>query len=331
MHFFRRALLPIGATALGLAVYALYGAGVPWLVVHGTHGGDAGTFALTMERADVTGLPFHPALAITNLRASDRTGTEWQLDAERAVAALAPWPFQTARLALDRAPALIVGPLAWRAETARVDARLSLAGTIERVTVESAAPVLTHDGTETARAEALALMMTLDRETEAPMLAALSVAARTLELTTVAVPALGPVIQEAAGRFRAEPALPTLDRAALAAWRDWGGRIHVDGLEIAWGPLRVSARGTLVLDDELRPAGKLDARLQGFTAIIDVLEATGRLSENEAHTARIVLSLLAERQGNSGDPVLNVPLQAMAGSLFLGPVRIARLASVVGP
>ncbi|MDP6342189.1 MAG: DUF2125 domain-containing protein [Alphaproteobacteria bacterium] len=119
-----------------------------------------------------------------------------------------------------------------------------------------------------------------------------------------------------------DPALAAAAPAALAAWRDGGGTVDLQKLLLVWGQTRIEARGTLALDDAMRPIGALTARITGHGQIIDAAVAAGQMSETAAIAARTVLGLLASAAGGT----LSVPVRLQDGQLFLGPVAIARLA-----
>jgi hypothetical protein len=120
----------------------------------------------------------------------------------------------------------------------------------------------------------------------------------------------------------------TPDAAGLDAWRVAGGAIDVSRLEIDWGPLSVSADGTLALDDALRPLAALTAQIVGFGAALKALAAAGVVKQRDASLATIALNLIAKTDAE-GRRVLIVPVTAQNGILMVGPITIARLAPVL--
>lgn len=110
---------------------------------------------------------------------------------------------------------------------------------------------------------------------------------------------------------------------AVRAWRDNGGVVQLSDFRLIWGPLDLGAEGTLALDAEGRPIGALTARLRGHAGLVDALRASGQLSEGEAQTAKLALGAIAEAVG--GDE-LALALSLQDGEVWLGPVRVARLA-----
>lgn len=127
----------------------------------------------------------------------------------------------------------------------------------------------------------------------------------------------GTVIGPLPGSFEPEP---------VALWRDAGGFIDARSLVLEWGPVRISAAGSLALDAAMRPLGALTGRIVGFAALIDRLAAAGRMSAEAAAAAQLAFALIAKTPAGGGAPVLTVPLTLQDGWLFAGPVRMVPLA-----
>jgi hypothetical protein len=113
-------------------------------------------------------------------------------------------------------------------------------------------------------------------------------------------------------------------RQALAAWRDDGGTLEIASLDLAWGTLRLGAKGTLALDAALQPIGALTALIRGYNDIIDALVTAGSVRAGDAALAKLALGLLA-KEGPDGTYEIGAPLTLQNGSVFLGPARLARL------
>lgn len=116
------------------------------------------------------------------------------------------------------------------------------------------------------------------------------------------------------------PARPTAPE--MAAWRDAGGVVEVVRLNLAWGDVRLAASGTLILDADLQPQGRLDATVEGMDQLIQAV--TGGTAENGGLTG-LSLGLF----GGAGSVTL--PLTIAAGRIGLGPVPLARLPAIVWP
>lgn len=139
-------------------------------------------------------------------------------------------------------------------------------------------------------------------------------------------PALGRRIEHVAltaalkGEIPAGP--PSL---SLGAWRDSGGVIEIERLELAWADLGVRADGTVALDRDLQPIGALTAHITGFHQAVDALVAAGAVRAKDAMTARIVLRLLARTPKGGGPETITAPISAQNRRLYIGPIRLLRL------
>lgn len=112
---------------------------------------------------------------------------------------------------------------------------------------------------------------------------------------------------------------------ALAEWRDSGGIIEIERLQLKWADLGLAADGTVALDRNMQPVGALTARITGFRETADALVAAGKVRPRDAVTARIVLGMLAKTPKDGGPPVITAPLSAQHGRLFIGPVGLLSL------
>jgi len=132
----------------------------------------------------------------------------------------------------------------------------------------------------------------------------------------------------AAGRL--EGAVPhTEPRLALSAWRDSGGAVQLERLEIDWAPLAVSASGRLTLDDRLRPQGQLAARIAGLPELLDRLAEQGLMAANQVANTKLAIRAFSGERDEEGRPVLAAPIILRAGVLSLGPLPLARISPVL--
>jgi len=122
-----------------------------------------------------------------------------------------------------------------------------------------------------------------------------------------------------------------VDHAAFDRWRAGGGIVDLEWLKLAWGPLDLEAKGTVTLDERMRPLGVLTADIRGHNETIDVLEQARLLRRKAAATSRIALSLLAKPDKDGKGSVLTVPVTAQDGRLYLGFVRLFVLPPIPFP
>jgi hypothetical protein len=108
---------------------------------------------------------------------------------------------------------------------------------------------------------------------------------------------------------------------AIAAWRDAGGTIEFDHLQLNWGGLGAMATGTVALDQDLQPIGAFSGGIEGFGTILSALVEAGRLDTEEAALAQIALSALAKR-GPDGKPQIATSFTIQNGKMYLGPAKL---------
>jgi hypothetical protein len=101
----------------------------------------------------------------------------------------------------------------------------------------------------------------------------------------------------------------------LEKWRLANGRIDITTARLTSGGIQFEAKGGLVLDDQHRPEGKLDAVFGGFAKVLHQLNVDPGLI-----TAGQVLSGIL---GKGGDVPgrLHLPVTLSNGFLSIGPVR----------
>jgi len=121
---------------------------------------------------------------------------------------------------------------------------------------------------------------------------------------------------------------PPLDRAALAAWRDQGGTLDIESLELAWGDLEATGEGSLSLDEAFRPLGAVTVTVNSPAALLDKLVEAGLVDTDLARRLRPALSALG--QGSGGGKPISLPLTLQDGRVLLSGIPIARLQPVIG-
>lgn len=126
------------------------------------------------------------------------------------------------------------------------------------------------------------------------------------------------------GTIRKLPAADTLEE-----WREKGGFVGIEALNIAWGRGALKGEGALTLDDRMRPLGELDTRISGYKDILKALTSTRQINADAARTIGFGLELLA-KEDKDGTKYIGLPLSAQDGGVYLGPVYLMRLGSVIG-
>jgi len=156
----------------------------------------------------------------------------------------------------------------------------------------------------------------------APRRARIAVASRGL----VAGEGMAPIERlSGEGVLRGAIAYP-FDRAALAAWRDDGGTLEIESLELAWGDLTATGSGSLSLDDAFRPIGAVTITVNDPAALLDKLAESGLVEAGLARRVRPALTALGRSRG--GEPI-ELPLTLQEGRLLLSGIAIARIEPVI--
>lgn len=93
-------------------------------------------------------------------------------------------------------------------------------------------------------------------------------------------------------------------------WREGGGTLAFEQVDLAWGGARLTGGATLTLDDQQQPMGTAEGRLAGAEAAVDALATSRAISPPQAMLARVMARALS-RPATDGVPtmVLNATLQ----------------------
>jgi hypothetical protein len=135
-------------------------------------------------------------------------------------------------------------------------------------------------------------------------------------------PVLGDTIDELAFGVTLKGAFPGGKLAeAASAWRDSGGTIELDNLQLKLHGLSASGTGTIALDHELQPIGGFSGAIEGYDRILAALVQSGHLRASDAGLARLALAMLA-KAGPDGKPMIATGFTIQNGQMYLGPARL---------
>ncbi|ANK79708.1 MAG: hypothetical protein TEF_02040 [Rhizobiales bacterium NRL2] len=104
--------------------------------------------------------------------------------------------------------------------------------------------------------------------------------------------------------------------SALDAWRDRGGVLEVNALDVRTGELAVTGDGTFALDAARRPEGAGVLQVFGAEAFVDALAAAGDLSGGAQLGLKLAIKALEQRDGE-GRAVVRVPFSIQDGRVRL--------------
>ncbi len=336
----RRSRLGLVAAIVLIALLAVYTAG--WWIIAGrikdavaewTEEARSPLLAVFWQSIGVDGFPLAFRLELSGLRVKQRGPDPTpELRAPALSIAVRPWNLHEFAVAAPGGLDAWVGPEAL--PLAKLAAR-TMTGTV----------AFAEDGSPTIRADLG------EARVETAMVPDLRIAAESVALWVVA-PARMPQRQgdrnlaAAAELHRvALPAAPapfgnTIDvlalgvtvtgpipagppREAATAWRDAGGTVELDRFQLGWGPLAIAASGTLALDHDLQPAGRLTGSVAGYGELLAALVSVGVMKSRDAGFARMALGMLA-KPGPDGRPRIAAPIMIQNGEIYLGPAKLGR-------
>lgn len=114
---------------------------------------------------------------------------------------------------------------------------------------------------------------------------------------------------------------------AMIQWRDAGGTVEIERLVANWGPLALTANGTLALDHRLQPIGAFTATVRGYNETVDAVVAAGAMTPAQATATKLWLN--AKMESDEGGAKVKLPITIQDGMLSMGPVKLAQLPPIV--
>lgn len=294
-------------------------------------------YEVAFDGPHIGGFPGRLSVRLGAPRIASPRGWRWSGGTVAGEADL--WAPRTLRLELPRRQDLSA---TWRGQErslsveageARGVVRLDLRGRVEAATLDLADVTVREAGGGAAHAEALRYeLVTRPPRPGGPGDWTLEITGQVsgLALAGAGGGPLGDTLERLALEATMIGLVPAGEPAeALAAWRDRGGALVVESLDLLWGPLAVRARGRAALDAALRPAGGFDARIRGLPEVVDVLAAQGAIEPGAALALRMSVFALSRPGEDDGRPVVNLPVTLRDGLLYLGPVAVFSVGPVL--
>jgi hypothetical protein len=138
----------------------------------------------------------------------------------------------------------------------------------------------------------------------------------------LAIRVLGETVEELAFGVTLKGALPSGNLVrSVAAWRDAGGTIELDNLDLKWDGLGATATGTIALDQDLQPIGGFSGVVEGYDRILHALVQARRMRPGDAGLAQLALTMLA-KAGPDGRPQIATSFTIENGQMYLGPAKL---------
>lgn len=114
--------------------------------------------------------------------------------------------------------------------------------------------------------------------------------------------------------------------ANLARWSSRGGRLEIAASQMEWGAARLTGDGSLGVDAQLRPEGRLSVMVGEPDTLVASLVRAGTLSADQGEAVRLALMMAPRREGG-----VALPFRLQQGGVFLGPARIGDVGPLAGP
>ncbi len=102
------------------------------------------------------------------------------------------------------------------------------------------------------------------------------------------------------------------------------GRMTLQSLNLDWGKLSASGRGSLQTDAQGQPAGDVKLQVFGASETLDALTTSGDVAQRDAGNAKMVLGLL-QRTGPDGRVFVDLPLKLANRVLSIGGFPVMRM------
>ncbi|GIX15901.1 MAG: hypothetical protein KatS3mg119_0087 [Rhodothalassiaceae bacterium] len=295
---------------------------------------DAG-FAVSLDRRGREGFPFSVGLTFTGVGIQNRAGLPLLATADGVRIVFSPLAPDRVTIHL-RAPRLRLGLVAARADAG--EAELSIAGADTELVLDAAGLVLLPGRGDAGgiRPERARLRLFVPGRPaaggdEGETALRLPLAWR-FEMALADV-GIGRPAAEAARRGERLAVLAAAlawhgplplppDRRGLAAWRDAGGTLELEGLRVQLGEATLSADGTISLDEKLRPLAAFDLTLSRPAALINSAVLHGLLTLEEARLLSARIGSL--EKGEPGRPV-KLPLIIEDGRVMIDTLLVGRI------
>lgn len=152
---------------------------------------------------------------------------------------------------------------------------------------------------------------------------------RQAQLTRGANDQFGNIIDRFGFQFTLSGPLPQgVHHYALRRWRDGGGTVLLDRLNIDIGDVSLFGTGLGFLDASLQPSGTVGITLRGHELVLNRLVTEGTIKPLMAEFTRTMLRQLITTD-EDGNQVLSADLGVQDRWLKLGPIQLIRIPPVI--
>jgi len=120
--------------------------------------------------------------------------------------------------------------------------------------------------------------------------------------------------------------VPPMTPEGLASWRDQGGTLELEQMEIGDRTGFVKGSGSLTLDQDFNPLGVISLKSESWEQIVSLFQENQWLDQNSVAIINQAIDILPEPEEESG---VSLTLTLQGGYIFLGPIRIGELVPII--
>jgi len=120
-----------------------------------------------------------------------------------------------------------------------------------------------------------------------------------------------------------------LESNALERWRDSGGTVDLDSLNILWQGKTMTADGSLTLDENFKPLGAMTIKVSDGEPLGDFLTEMGWAKRRAANEISKWIKTWGPR--NSTGDVVNIPVMIQDGIVSVGGATLGKLGPIINP
>jgi hypothetical protein len=251
------------------------------------------------EAPERVGFPFRPGLRLGQLAVDLPTGFGWRAD--RATIALTPTDLRNLHLALEGRQGLRVPGGMVPVSAPRLEGRLALDGSEGLLAGNSVRMGQSSMGAMALRLRPGRFELTAD-------------ALRLAEIGGLRLDSA-----QMAGRLSPPPL------GTARQWREAGGTLQIESMELRQGPSTATVTGGLALDAQLQPEGRGQLQLTAPGEAVRLLAEAGLVPAQLAGPLRAFVAFGARVPHEGGPPRLDIALELRDGRLSAGRLPVATL------
>src|SRR5262249_38659530 len=120
-------------------------------------------------------------------------------------------------------------------------------------------------------------------------------------------------------------------KESVDAWNHDSGIVEFDNLHMEWGPLMLTAKGTMGFDDDLQPEGAFSSTIGNQDEVLKALMRSNFIAQRQEAMLSSAMSLFAKPSSVDSITGVEVPIAVQLGGLFLGPVKIFSFPQIEWP